>query len=150
MDQPQTLVELLLQKGVSPEVAKEIAAWAEAHQPVYYYPPPTQGQTAQDWISAILKEPEIVKLLHYLSQREEKLTDLDNADEKDFRGFLSRLDLRQKIYNLGLLAIGAAIIWGLKVLDVIPKETAATLITIIIGATLADAISNYYKAKDKE
>jgi putative effector of murein hydrolase LrgA (UPF0299 family) len=48
------------------------------------------------------------------------------------------------------MIVGCAIILGVKMLEVITKETASTLITIVITATLTDAISNFYKSKDKE
>lgn len=150
MDQQQAFYEILLQKGLSQESAKEVLAWLEASQPAYNFPTPINGRSAQDWITALFKEPEVVRLMHAAIQREEKLTELENADEKEFQGFLTRLDYRQKVYNLIFMALGCAIILGLKSMDVVSKETASTLITIIITATLTDAITNFYKSKDKE
>jgi hypothetical protein len=110
MDQEPTLHELLLQKGLTEEAARDIIGWVDSHYLVHYYPAP--GQTAQDWVSAILKEPEVVKLIQAAIHREERLSDLDNANEKEFRGFLSRLDGRQKVYNLFFMALGATIVWA--------------------------------------
>jgi hypothetical protein len=150
MDQEKTLYHLLIEKGIPEEQAREIAAWDEAHPRVYYTHPPTQGRTAQEWVADLLKEPEIQKLLHATVYREERLNELDDRAEKEFHGFLSRLDVRQKAYNLAFMLLGSAIVTGLKALEVVTKEASSTLVTIIITATLTDAISNYYKSKDKE
>jgi hypothetical protein len=108
------------------------------------------GDSMRQFVSAVVKEPAIVNLLNTLANKEEKLTELDNSERKDFYGFLTRLDLRQKVYNGGIIIIGCTIVTLLKYFDVVGKESAQTLATVIISASLTDAISSFFKSKDRD
>ena len=142
-EQVSTLTEMLLAKGIS---AQEIAIIINTlNQGNNAYIDPTQ-----QFISNILSNPTVEKLAITLIEQKAKTIELENIGDAKFHKFLSNINIWQKVYSLLLMVVGAISVYILGSNNVIGRETAQALMTLIITLTVTDAISSYLKSAKHE
>jgi len=105
-----------------------------------------QKDTLESFVTNLLKEPKIHDLAKQLLDSIENEKERVHTRELKFHSFLSRIDLIQKAYNILFVGITCAIIYFLKRGTVISGETAQTVVVLIIGLSMKDAISSFYKS----
>lgn len=102
------------------------------------------------FITNILKTKSIQDLIEKFATAKEKEELAINTREANFHSFLKRIDLTQKIYNIIFVIITCSIIYKLKTNNVIGQETAQTIFVFVIGLSMTDAISSFFKSSKNE
>ena len=98
------------------------------------------------FVSVILDNPTIKTLVDNWTTSEEKIKKLDNENNNKFWDFLKHIDIVQKIYNLVFILVCSGSVLLLKFYDAIGKETSQTLLTLIIGIGISNAIATFFKS----
>lgn len=98
------------------------------------------------FVSVILDNPTIKTLVDNWTTSEEKIKKLDNENNNKFWDFLKHIDIFQKIYNLVFILVCSGSVLLLKFYDAIGKETSQTLLTLIIGIGISNAIATFFKS----
>lgn len=101
------------------------------------------------FVSVILDNPTIKTLVDNWTTSEEKIKKLDNENNNKFWNFLKHIDIVQKIYNLVFILVCSGSVLLLKFYDAIGKETSQTLLTLIIGIGISNAIATFFKSTKK-
>ena len=108
-----------------------------------------EEEQVEHLIERILNNPTIKHFIKTWIEKEQTLKSMENESHNKFLSFLKKIDLRQKCYNIIFLVISSVIIGFLNNYDVIGKETSQTLITIVISIGFTDAITTFFKSKEK-
>ena len=109
----------------------------------------TQVDPVENFISSLLNNDTVKLLIKNISENERVIKELDNENNDNFWEFLKRIDLIQKIYNLFFVVVTSGIILMLYRYESISQDTSQTLLTLIIGIGITNAISTFFKATKK-
>jgi len=109
----------------------------------------TQVDPVENFISSLLNNDTVKLLIKNISENERVIKELDNDNNDNFWEFLKRIDLIQKIYNLFFVVVTSGIILMLYRYESISQDTSQTLLTLIIGIGITNAISTFFKATKK-
>jgi len=148
-EQLNSIKESLLQKGFTEEQANEILS-VLPNDELMPFTPSENVDPLEDFIMSLLEKEPIQKILQSWATSQEKNIAFKHEEQKRFFSFLSSLDKRQKLYNIGFMVAGCGVVYGLKATSVIGGETATALATLIIGASLTDAISSFMKTQKRD
>lgn len=105
-----------------------------------------QEDPVEHFFKTLLSTPAAQKIAEEMITAEQKVKALDNQNNIRFWNFLIKIDKAQKWYNLFFVIICSAIVGTLKYIDAIGQETCQTLLTLIIGVGVSNAISSFFKA----
>jgi len=148
----QELIEKIEKFDLSEEQLQEIESVVsgEKHELIENLRSENTEIVTQDpiekFVSAILDNPTIKTLVENLTTSEEKIKKLDNENNNKFWSFLKHIDIVQKIYNLVFILVCSGSVLLLKFYDAIGKETSQTLLTLIIGIGISNAIATFFKS----
>lgn len=104
----------------------------------------------QEFINSILNNEMVKEVLMTWVQQDEKVKKIESEDKSRFIEFLNKIDWRQKLYNILFIIASSIGIWGLKTSDVIGKETAQTLVTIIFSIGFVNGISSFFNSRKED
>jgi hypothetical protein len=101
--------------------------------------------SAERMVTTLLANPAICKLIEQAGTQLAANTDR----QRGFWDFLRSIDIAQKVYNLLLIVVVFVGVVIMKKHEAINNEAAQTILAMVIGAGLGNAIRNFFGSRKR-